>query len=206
MQGLSQYSQDSFYFNLRLSPLLSYKFQDKTFEYMEVFNGHGRLTLKVKSNNFAFEENNRYNSSAKAPYLVKLTVEEGSPFHVVKKVLESGIGSKVCVWYEGKAYLNCSKAIIDTLKLLSGDNVEIIFSLHLERIAMTNGLPRCRFVIENVERELPEATLSPQPPKKRSRKNTPKKTPDLPDFGDLETFLASIDSQTCEPSGQATVV
>ena len=68
---------------------------------------------------------------------------------------------------------------------------------------MTKGLLRCRFVIENVEREVPEAKLSPQPAKKRSRKNTPKKTPDLPDFGDLDTFLASSDFQNSEPSGQS---
>ena len=56
MQGLAQYTQDSFYFNVRLSPLLSYNYQGKTHEYMEVFNGYGKLTLKVKSRNFSLVE------------------------------------------------------------------------------------------------------------------------------------------------------
>ena len=63
---------------------------------MEVFNGYCKLTLKVKSRNFALVEKKQQQSpTAKTPCLVKMTVEEGSPFHTLKKALESGIGAQV---------------------------------------------------------------------------------------------------------------
>ena len=212
---------------MRLSPLLSYNYQGKKHEYMEVFNGYGNLMLKVKSRNFTLVEKKQQQSpTAKAPCLVKMAVEEGSSFHTLKKALESGVGASVSIWHKGNAYFNCSRSVFDDLQLLSGDNMEIIFSLHLERIATTNTQPRCRFIIECVEREVPDAALTPQPAMKRSRKSASKKKPStgsnvtdltssvepatpnapvLPDLGDLEAFLASIDYQTCEQSGQATV-
>ena len=114
-----------------------------------------------------------------------------------------------------------------TISSCSLASVEIIFSLHLERIAITNTQPRCRFIIECVEREVPDAALTPQPAAKRSRKSMPKKKPTtssivtdltssiepaspnapvLPDLGELETFLASIDYQNGEPSRSTAIV
>ena len=129
---------------------------------MEVFNGFGKLTLKVKSRNFTLVDKKQQQSpTAQAPCLVKMVVEEGSPFYTVKKALELNIGAPVCAWHEGNAYLNCSQSVFDDLKLLSGDNAAIIFSLRLDRIVRTKGQPRCKFVIESVEREVPDAALSP---------------------------------------------
>ena len=160
MSGLTQYMQDSFYFNLRLSPLLVYNYQGKLHEYAEVFNGYGKLTLKVKSRNFTLVEKKQQQSpTAKAPYLVKMVVEEGSAFYTVKKALELDIDAVISVWYKGNAYLNCSQSVFDDLKLLSDDNADIIFSLHLERIAITNLQPRCRFIIESAKREASALTL-----------------------------------------------
>ena len=154
MPGLAQYTQDSFYFNMRLSPLLTYNYQGKTHEYMEVFSGFSKLTLKVKSRNFTLVEKKQQQSpTTKAPCLVKMVVEEGSAFYTLKKALELGIGAVVSVWHDGNAYLNCSQSVLDELKLLSGNNEEIIFFLRLERIAITNWQPRCRFIIESAERE-----------------------------------------------------
>ena len=218
MSDLTQYTQDSFYFNLRLSPLLTYNYQGKTHEYMEVFNGFGKLTLKVKSRNFTLVEKKQQQSpTAKAPCLVKMLVEEGSAFYTVKKALELDIGAPVCAWHEGNAYLNCSQSVFDDLKLLSDNNADIIFSLHLERIAITNWQPRCRFIIESAEREAP--ALAPPPATKRIRKNAPKKKPatnavvtaltstieptlscasELLDWRDVDAFLTANDSQTRE--------
>ena len=144
-------------------------------------------------------------------------MEEGSAFYALKKALELDIGAPVGVWHEGNAYLNCSQSVLDDLKLLSGDNADIIFSLHLERIAITNLQPRCRFIIESAEREVP--ALAPQPATKRSRKNVPKKKPatnaivtdltstiepallcasELPDLRDLDAILTAFESQTRE--------
>ena len=145
---------------MRLSPLLTYNYQGKTHEYMEVFNGYGKLTLKVKSRNFTLVEKKQQQSpTTKAPCLVKMVVEEGSAFYTVKKALELVLGAPVSAWHEGNAYLNCSQSVFDELKLLSGNDAAIIFSLHLERIAITNWEPRCRYIIESVEREDPALTL-----------------------------------------------
>ena len=203
---------------MRLSPLLTYNYQGKTHEYMEVFNGFSKLTLKVKSRNFTLVEKKQQQSpTTKAPCLVKMVVEEGSAFYTLKKALELGIGAVVSVWHDGNAYLNCSQSVLDELKLLSGNNEEIIFFLRLERIAITNWQPRCRFIIESAEREVP--ALAPQPATKRSRKNVPKKkpatnvivtdltssieptllcAPELPDLRDLDVFLTTNDVQTRE--------
>ena len=151
--------------------------------------------------------------------LGQMVVEEGSTFYTLKKALELGIGAVVSVWHKGNAYLNCSQSVLDELKLLSGDNEEIIFFLRLERIAITNWQPRCRFIIESVEREVPAATLTPQPTIKRRCKNVPKKkstnnaivteltssidsalssVPEIPDLRDLDAFLTANDVQTRE--------
>ena len=160
MSDLTQYTQDSFYLNMWHSPLHAYSYQEKRHEYVEVFIGLDKLTLKVKSRNFTLMKPQQY-LITKTPYLVKMVVEEGSAFYTLKKALELDIGAPVSAWHEGNAYLNCSQSVFDDLKLLSGDNAAIIFSLRLDRIVRTNWQPRCKFVIESVEREVPDATLSP---------------------------------------------